>query len=357
MITEGNGITINYIGQKTDDLYVSEIKCKEDENDSNFVQLQKICVHLTRYKRYKDSIDNELQSIKQRKIAGLFLFLRQLKQNNIAFETAYAVLEFPFLTYCLDISRIDPSKYNFSSQIRERIKNAVLDGIQIATQDQDLNFLKTCKQIKSIYVRYENNLSTLSSIYVFCSKKCRLIHIEKIFNIIREALIPSDFQSTERFNLKKLAESTLKQNENDVWALCNSLQEILIIFPYDDVNSFKDVPDSLKYIFDNTGGKYLYLEQFTDLYAHIFNCSFQSGYKMWRNYHTSSIDKSQRLWKEYEQQITNPEYYKVAKKLKTMKHKNLRCSYIYTLLYAIFTHMCYIKSKKLRQNNVYEEQK
>ena len=43
MITAENGITINYIGQKTDDLYISEIRCNEDENDSNFIELQKIC--------------------------------------------------------------------------------------------------------------------------------------------------------------------------------------------------------------------------------------------------------------------------------------------------------------------------
>lgn len=29
MITAENGITINYIGQKTDDLYISEIRCNK----------------------------------------------------------------------------------------------------------------------------------------------------------------------------------------------------------------------------------------------------------------------------------------------------------------------------------------
>ena len=39
MLTEENGI--NNVIEKEDDLYVAEVKCKEDDSDGNFIELQK----------------------------------------------------------------------------------------------------------------------------------------------------------------------------------------------------------------------------------------------------------------------------------------------------------------------------
>lgn len=337
MITAENGSTINYIGQKTDDLYISEIRCKEDENYSNFVELQKICVRLAKYKRYKDDVDRELQSIKQRKIAGVFLFLRQLKQNNIAFAAVRQVLQFPFISYCLNISRINPSEYNFTDKLREYRKNALLEGIYTATRDEELDFLKNCQQIKRIDVWYEDNDFNKILVYIFMAKSVKLIDFATLFFCNNEMKI----------DMSKLSADFIASGKDNALSLCHMLQERIIAAENGDIDIFKNIPDSLKYIFEPTDGKYLYLEQLLDIYAHIFGCSLQSAYKMAINYNHCNNDKGKSLWQEYEQQITAPEYYIVSKKLKAMQHQNLRGSLTYTLFYAILLHMRLMRIKKL----------
>ena len=337
MITAENGSTINYIGQKTDDLYISEIRCKEDENYSNFVELQKICVRLAKYKRYKDDVDRELQSIKQRKIAGVFLFLRQLKQNNIAFAAVRQVLQFPFISYCLNISRINPSEYNFTDKLREYRKNALLEGIYTATRDEELDFLKNCQQIKRIDVWYEDNDFNKILVYINITKSVKLIDFATLFFCNNEMKI----------DMSKLSADFIASGKDNALSLCHMLQERIIAAENGDIDIFKNIPDSLKYIFEPTDGKYLYLEQLLDIYAHIFGCSLQSAYKMAINYNHCNNDKGKSLWQEYEQQITAPEYYIVSKKLKAMQHQNLRGSLTYTLFYAILLHMRLMRIKKL----------
>ena len=337
MITAENGSTINYIGQKTDDLYISEIRCKEDENYSNFVELQKICGCLAKYKRYKEDIDRELQSIKQRQIAGVFLFLRQLKQNNIALAAVRQVLQFPFISYCLNISRINPTEYNFANQIRDYRKNTLLEGIYTATKDKELDFLKSCKQTRQIDVWYEDNDYHKILVYIFMTKSVKLIDFETLFFCNNEIHI----------DMKQLSAEFFASEKSDVNTLCNMLQEVLIKTENCDMDIFKDIPESLKYIFEPTNGKYLYLEQFLDVYAHIFGCSLQSAYKMCIRYNHCNQDEGKLLWQEYEEQITNPEYYTVSKKLKSMQHQNLRGSQTYTLFYAILLHMRLMRIKKL----------
>ncbi|MBQ7632983.1 MAG: hypothetical protein IJS88_02560 [Alphaproteobacteria bacterium] len=337
MITEKNEIMINYIGEKTEDLYVSEIKCKEDENDNNFIELQKICLRLAKYKRYKDDVDRELQSIKQRKIAGVFLLLRQLKQNNIAFAAVRQVLQFPFISYCLNISKINPVEYNFTGQLREYRKNALLEGIYTATKDEELDFLKTCRQIKCIDVWYEDSDFNKILVYIFMAKSVKFIDFATLFFCNNEMKI----------DMSKLSADFIASGKDDALSLCHMLQERIIAAENGDMDIFKDIPDSLKYIFEPTDGKYLYLEQLLDLYAHIFGCSLQSAYKMAINYNHCDKDNGKSLWQEYEQQITDPEYYTVSKKLKAMQHQNLRSSLTYTLFYAILLHMRLMRIKKL----------
>ena len=337
MITAENGSTINYIGQKTDDLYISEIRCKEDENYSNFVELQKICGCLAKYKRYKEDIDRELQSIKQRQIASVFLFLRQLKQNKFDFAAVRQVLQFPFISYCLSLSKINPVEYNFANQIRDYRKKAALEGIYVTLKDMETEFFRNNPFINNIDLRRNDNDFENILIYIFMAKSVKLIDFGALF-----------FCNNEKYiDMVQLVAEFIASKQNDVNTLCNMLQEELIKADCSDMDIFKNIPDSLKYIFQQTNGKYLYLEQLLDLYAHVFNCSFQSAYKMILQYNHRNKNEGKILWKEYEQQITNPEYFKVSEILQKMQHQNLRGSQTYTLFYAILLHMRLTKIRKL----------
>ena len=337
MVAEKNEIMINYIGEKTEDLYIAEIKCKEDESDTDFIELQKICARLAKYKRCKDDVDRELKSIKQRKIAGVFLLLRQLKQNNIAFAAVRQVLQFPFISYCSNISKINPVEYNFTDQLREYRKNALWEGIYATTKDEELEFLKACRQIKRIDVWYEDNDFNKILVYIFMAKSVKLIDFATLFFCNNEMKI----------DMSKLLADFIASGKDDALSLCHMLQEKIIAAESGDMDIFKDIPDSLKYIFEPTDGKYLYLEQLLNVYAHIFGCSLQNAYKMAINYNHCNKDKGDSLWQEYERQIINSEYYTMSEKLKAMQHQNLRGSLTYTLFYAILLHMRLMRIKKL----------
>lgn len=337
MLTEENGMTINYIGEKTDDLYIAEVKCKEDDSDSNFIKLQKICVRLAKYKRYKEDIERELQSIKQRQIAGVFLLLWQLKQNKFDFAAVRQVLQFPYISYCLSLSKINPVEYNFANQIRDYRKKAALEGIYVTLKDMETEFFRNNPFINNIDLRRNDNDFEKILIYIFMAKSVKLIDFGALF-----------FCNNEKYiDMVQLVAEFIASKQNDVNTLCNMLQEELIKADCSDMDIFKNIPDSLKYIFQQTNGKYLYLEQLLDLYAHVFNCSFQSSYKMTLQYNHRNKNEGKILWKEYEQQITNPEYFKVSEILQKMQHQNLRGSQTYTLFYAILLHMRLTKIRKL----------
>lgn len=250
---------------------------------------------------------------------------------------------FAFLS--LGISTINPRNYNFAKLIR-REWNYILQGNYILTGKVGLDYIKSNFQVKQFYACKHHDEYYAALIALSGCEKLSLGDLEAVFCFLhRASLLHNPYICNCETDIKNIVKEAINTDHNNVLSLCHKFQEILIPDSYDNDKqfAFKNLPDDLKYIFEQTNGKCLYFEQLIDLYSHIFDCSFIEAKKMFLDFNHCIGDESKLLWKKYEQRIKDRKYLDIAKQLKANKYL-CRSSQVYALFYAIRLHMCIMES-------------
>ncbi len=120
--------------------------------------------------QYKDRLNYEIKVIKEQKFAGYFLivadFIRYAKDNKIPVGPGRGSAAGSLVAYCLDITEVDPIKYNL---LFERF----LNPDRISMPDIDVDFCKKGRDdvIKYVVDRYGKN--NVAQIITFGTMKSR----------------------------------------------------------------------------------------------------------------------------------------------------------------------------------------